>query len=360
MKKKFEIILISFFLASCSISDLTDPFTNFISSDEILFLSAYENVKIVEQDSNLTGQNSHPVNISEERIEGALKLLLFRVGKNTKSLFPGNKLEIISYNISKGLAQANKNQDIVFTMEDWYSGLPGTRLKDNRVVSGRIFYNKDGLNVIFGSVLREGFQSTTDPMLVSRNPDLKTNPYVPGSRSFSVRNPFALAVPPNSGIMKPRVAKGRVDWIILTRKSLVARSDLSENDRRAARSSNIEVQGLKSEVQQLRQELQSMKNPNQRYVYPNQQYRYNTQPYPYQQPYQYQQPYSYQQPYPYQQPYSYPYQYPNQNIYQNQQYRQQSPQSPNNQLSLKSLENMRSRGLISEESYLKKLKELGY
>ena len=55
-------------------------------------------------------------------------------------------------------------------------------------------------------------------MLVSRNPDLKTNPYVPGSRSFSVRNPFALAVPPNSGIMKPRVAKGRVDWIILTRK----------------------------------------------------------------------------------------------------------------------------------------------
>ena len=179
-------------------------------------------------------------------------------------------------------------------MEDWYSGLPGTRLKDNRVVSGRIFYNKDGLNVIFGSVLREGFQSTTDPMLVSRNPDLKTNPYVPGSRSFSVRNPFALAVPPNSGIMKPRVAKGRVDWIILTRKSLVARSDLSENDRRATvRSSNIEVQGLKSEVQQLRQELQSMKNPNQRYVYPNQQYRYNTQPYPYQQPYQYQQPYSY-------------------------------------------------------------------
>ena len=54
---------------------------------------------------------------------------------------------------------------------------------------------------------------------------------------------FALAVPPNSGIMKPRVAKGRADWIILTRKSLVARSNLSENDRKAARASNIEVQG---------------------------------------------------------------------------------------------------------------------
>ena len=85
--------------------------------------------------------------------------------------------------------------------------MPGTRLKDNRVVSGRIFYNKDGLNVIFGSVLRKGFQSTTDPMLQSRNPDLRKNPYVPGSRIISVKNPFAIAAPPNSGIMRPRIAK---------------------------------------------------------------------------------------------------------------------------------------------------------
>ena len=92
MKNKLKIILVSIFLSGCSFSDLTDPFTNLISSEEILFLSAYENVKIVEQDSKLTGQNSHPVNISEERVEGALKLLLFRVGNNTKSLFPGKKI----------------------------------------------------------------------------------------------------------------------------------------------------------------------------------------------------------------------------------------------------------------------------
>ena len=362
MMSKLKFLLSFLLLSSCSsLSDLTESFTNFLGDEEILFLSAYENVKIVDQDSNLTGLNSHPINISEERVEGALKLLLFRVGTNTKSLFPGDKLKIISMNISEGLSKANKNQDIVFTMEDWYSGLPGTKLKDNRVVSGRVFYNRDGLNVIFGSVLREGFQSTTDPMLQGRNPDLRTNPYMPGSRSISVKNPFALAVPPKTGIMKPRIAKGRADWIVLTKSALVARSNLSENERRTARSSNIEVQGLRSEVQQLRQELQSLKNPNQ-------QYRYNTQPYPYPQPYPYQQPYSYQQPYPYQQPLPYqqpnPYQqaypYPYQNPYQNQQFRQPSTQTQPNQLSLKSLENMRSRGLISEESYLKKLKELGY
>ena len=100
-----------------------------MGDEEILFLSAYENVKIVDQDSNLTGQNSHPINISEERVEGALKLLLFRVGTNTKSLFPGDKLKIISMSISEGLSKANKNQDIVFTMEDWYSGLPKNEIK---------------------------------------------------------------------------------------------------------------------------------------------------------------------------------------------------------------------------------------
>ena len=61
MKYNLKILLISLFVTGCSFSDLKDPFSNLINSDEILFLSAYENVKIVEQDSKLTGQNSHPV-----------------------------------------------------------------------------------------------------------------------------------------------------------------------------------------------------------------------------------------------------------------------------------------------------------
>ena len=44
-------------------------------------------------------------------------------------------------------------------MEDWYSGLPGTRLKDNRVVSGRVFYNKDGLNVILALFFEKVFKA---------------------------------------------------------------------------------------------------------------------------------------------------------------------------------------------------------
>ena len=46
-------------------------------------------------------------------------------------------------------------------------------LSNNLVTSGRLFYNKNGLNIIFGSVMRKGNMSDTDPMLSHGvNPDL--------------------------------------------------------------------------------------------------------------------------------------------------------------------------------------------
>jgi len=52
-----------------------------------------------------------------------------------------------------------------------------------------------------------------------------------------------------------------------------------------------------------------------------------------------------------------PYPYPN----YNQQYiNNQNQKQSASQLTLKSLESMRERGLISEENYLKKLRELGF
>ena len=38
------------------------------------------------------------------------------------------------------------NEDVVFTVEGWYKK---KTLSDNLVTSGRIFYNKNGLNIIY-------------------------------------------------------------------------------------------------------------------------------------------------------------------------------------------------------------------
>ncbi len=328
-------------------------FDDILYDEKVFFLSGYENVKVIDQDSNISGPNIHPVSIEPERIEGAFQQFIIRIGTKTIPLFPGEKINFVSESISKALKGAKTNEDVVFTIENWYKGLPGTRLSDNRVVSGRIFYNRDGLNIIFGSVLREGFQSTTDPMLRSKNPDLRQNPYLPGSRKITVKSPYPLAAPPDSGIVRPAISKGRGDWVVLTPKSLSPRSALTENERRTATSSNIEVQGLRNELQQLRQELQTLKKPTQQLPYGYYQYgntpQYQNYPSPYQVPNQ-QNPYYNQNLY----------QIPNQYNPAQQQYYPNQQQNYQNNMGLKSLENMRQRGLISEENYLKKLKELGF
>tara|TARA_Y100000589_G_C27173851_1_gene637901 strand:- start:1537 stop:2541 length:1005 start_codon:yes stop_codon:yes gene_type:complete len=334
MRKIYNLFWV-LLLVSCS------SIESILTDDDILYLSGYENVKIVPQDTKSTGLNIHPIKVPSQKIEGGLRLLLVKFGRKTIPLFPDEKLEVICESIEKAFLRVQKDEDIVFTIESWYTS--DSRFKDNRVVSGRIFYNKDGLNVIFGSILRKGAQSTTDPMLVSRNPDLRKNPYVPGSRLLSVRNPYPLAAPPASGVLRPQAAKGRKDWIVLTSKSLMRRPNLTEQQKQSAYSSNIEVQDLRNELQSLRQELRMMKQPNQaRYYNPYNNYQ-NRQPYNgNQQNYRY-------NGYP-NQPYQNPY-YPNTGNINNQQ---------NTSITLKSLENMRSRGLISEENYLKKLKELGF
>ena len=77
---------------------------------------------------------------------------------------------------------------MVFTVEGWYRK---KTLSENRVTSGRVFYNKNGLNIIFGSIMRKGNMSDTDPMVSAGiNPDLAKNPYVPGSRYQTVKSEY--------------------------------------------------------------------------------------------------------------------------------------------------------------------------
>ena len=263
----------------------------------------------------------------------------------SETLFQKEKFLPYSVAISEALAEAKSNQDVVFTVEGWYKK---KTLSDNRVTSGRVFYNKNGLNIIFGSIMRKGNISETDPMVSAGiNPDLRKNPYVPGSRYQSVKSEFLLSTIPNSGVFRPKEAKGRADWLVFTGKALQARDDLTSDQRKFATGANIQVQGLRDEVQALEKRtsiyeepsttrfLMDILNINMGKISP------------------YQQPTTYppqQGGYPYYPPvpqYGYP--PPQQQYYPAQNHN-------TNNLSLKSLEKMRERGLISEENYLKNLK----
>ena len=337
--RKISLALVLIIFSSCS---SFNPF----KENKFYYKNGYQRVQLDVENENI--RNIHPVKINPLKIEGALKLIITKYGVKSETLFKKDKFLPYSVAISEALAEAKSNQDVVFTVEGWYKK---KTLSDNRVTSGRVFYNKNGLNIIFGSIMRKGNISETDPMVSAGiNPDLRKNPYVPGSRYQSVRSEFLLSTIPNSGVFRPKEAKGRADWLVFTRKALQARDDLTSDQRKFATGANIQVQGLRDEVKQLKRELQSMRNPRQIIPYGYPQYQYQKAPL-------YQQPTTYppqQGGYPYYPPvpqYGYP---PPQQQY----YPAQQPNT--NNLTLKSLEKMRERGLISEENYLKKLKEFGY
>ena len=187
------------------------------------------------------------------------------------------------------------------------------------------------------------------------NPDLTKNPYAPGSRFQTINNKYKLSALPNSGVFRPNIAKNRKDWLVFSSNALRPRASLSRQEQTIALRSNIGVEQLKKEVQDLRRELRSVRSPYQQQggYYPPQLPQYNS-------PY-IQRPYDMNNQRPYQNNYIY-----SQPATNNQGYYQQNPViqprngTTNTQLTLKSLESMRERGLISEENYLKKLRELGF
>ena len=328
-KNLLSLFLFIFLANSCSLSKMMDgEFFN----NKFFYKSGYEIVKIIDQDIK-TIQNIHPVKINKERIEGALRLILVKDKENSFPLFDEKDVVNYSVAISDALLEASSTQDVSMTVEGWYKT---KYIKKNQVSSARVFYNKKGLNIIFGSILRRGNQHETDPLIAAGvNPDLKANPYVPGSRTMSIKNPYYLTAPPNQGVFRPAEAKGRVDWLIFSRRALQGRGAVSLQDRKMAHRSNIQVQGLKDELNQLKSELRNIQRRQpQNYGYSSQNYGYPTQRYG----------------------------YPNQQYIQNLQNRNYTNRKNSNFINtqISELRILRQRGLISKQEFEKKMKSLIY
>ena len=343
--KKILYLVVLFFLSSCSSINVFD-------GNKFYYKSGYQRVQLDSEDKRV--KNIHPINIKADSIEGALKLIITTYGGKPQALFPDDRVFSYSKAISEALLEAGPDEDVVFTLEGWYKQ---KGLSANKVTSGRIFYNKSGLNLIFGSILREGNKNETDPMLGNAlNPNLVKNPYAPGSRFQTINNKYKLSALPYSGVFRPNIAKNRKDWLVFSSKALRPRATLSRQEQTIALRSNIGVEQLKKELQDLRRELRSVRSPYQQnggYYYPPQSPQSNS---PYiQRPYDINNQRPYQNNYIYSQPRT-----NNPGYYQQNPVTQPRNNIPNNQLTLKSLESMRERGLISEENYLKKLKELGF
>ena len=321
---------------------------------KLYYKSGDEKIQLVPQDIKKT-KNIHPVNIPSENIKGALRLILVRDKRQSIPLFDEKKIVKFSIGISDALQDAKPNQDVVFTLEGWYKK---KYIKENKVTSARVFYNKSGLNIIFGSILRKGKIHETDALIrAAANEDTNINPYVPGSRINSIKNPFYLSAPPNSGVYRSREGRNRLDWLVFTSRALKPRAFISDRDRQLAQQSNIAVQDFRNELNKLKAELRNVRN-NQNF-YPNNNLNY---------------------PYPRYPNYGYPRQpaNPNYNYFpRNAQNQRGNTYIPKNYPSMNSntsqglsnsnynkseiineLKNLRQRGLISKKDYDQRMKNL--
>jgi hypothetical protein len=156
--------------------------------------------------------NVHPVWIYPERMRNALALLGVKDEPRDapRQLFTPASLEILSRGLAAGLAQALPDQDVTFAVEQSYRGFLG--LTDTRVISGRVFYTGDWLHLIFGSVLRGNVADE----------DLYFDPYMPGSRHYSVGHYAILWAPPGSGVYRAPGGE-RDDWLVIAPQMLAGR-----------------------------------------------------------------------------------------------------------------------------------------
>jgi hypothetical protein len=144
--------------------------------------------------------NAHPADISPQRFLAMLGSLEFRSSDDARPvpLFTAHELDVLSENISKGLAAAGPDEDVTFAVIGLHPSVGF--LKESGVTTGRVFFADRRLQLIIGQA--------HEP--VRESDDRRLKPFLPGSRT--------VAAPPSWRIVAAAGAKAghtadRQDWL---------------------------------------------------------------------------------------------------------------------------------------------------
>ena len=238
-------------------------------------------VRIEPQAASKAPANDHPVDFTVQQI-GIMLDALRVVMPERKRFFSRNKpapetgapvfadseLEVLSDSLSRGLARAKPGEDIVFVTTGNYDRAFGGVLKEREVNTGRVFYVDGKLNIIFGEI-RGQFSEDRGAGAMVAYPAV--NP-VPGSRNAPVPHEWNIVLEPGVSLYEHNRVS-RSDWVLIDPDTSVARyeeqqklkalsdeeglSPLAEETERLA----AEQEELRQKVRQLEQDAQSGKTP---------------------------------------------------------------------------------------------------
>ena len=129
-------------------------------------------LKYATQDKSVSIKNDHPAELNEETIRKALELLVVQQvdfdddsDKGSVSVFTATEMSLLSKNIARGLIKARPDQDIIFALKksrDRFLSLKKAQFFD----AGRVFFKDGKLNIIIGDYDRareEGYENAYDP-----------------------------------------------------------------------------------------------------------------------------------------------------------------------------------------------------
>ncbi len=173
-------------------------------------------VRIERQDDSAAAPNDHPAQLGTDEVSRALGALRVRVPdsesgtESQRGVFARDELAQLAPQVAAGLAKAGPKQDVTFSTIGAQAVSSGGLVKDPGVNAGRVFYRDGKLNVIFGE-LQSNYRKKN--VYGQRTEDF--TPRRQGSRDKASKQKLTFAV--TSGVELHAASGGSVrnDWVVI-------------------------------------------------------------------------------------------------------------------------------------------------
>ncbi len=127
------------------------------ASNAVIWERGDQIVKLARQDDDSAAANDHPASITRREIKAMLETLRFRFadedpGGVSVPVFTRTDIDNLGKAIATGLDRATPSQDLIFHVISARRISSGAFARRNRVCAGRVFYRDGKLNIIFGQI----------------------------------------------------------------------------------------------------------------------------------------------------------------------------------------------------------------
>lgn len=177
-------------------------------------------LKYVDQGVSTFGDNDHPIELNEKEVAVSLSLLRIKSkgsvsAKEMAPIFTSEQAVFLSKILVKGLKKASPKKDIIFVVEKSEQKLMGLK-KESYFTAGRVFYKDKKLNLILGDYNRlrnRGYEAAYDPT----NAGIVSYNFEHGRRAKKAAgsNVFDEIIFEAPGVENKKLKNLRRDWFII-------------------------------------------------------------------------------------------------------------------------------------------------